>query len=245
MKLSRMNQFVVVLCAGCSLFFSPALSATEPDYSALNRVLGKHVKAGSRSGISAHLVNYKQLAKDADFSAAVKSISEFDTTQLKTRSEKLAFYINAYNITAIRKVLEKYPTTSIRDTGDAVWKQNAINLAGKAYSLDQIEHQVLRPMGDARMHFAIVCASLSCPDLRREAYSAAKLNAQLDDQTRRFLSNTAKGLRVEGNRVFQSAIFSWFKDDFKDVAKFQGRYVKNLPHHAERIELPYDWKLNE
>lgn len=245
MKLSRMYKFAAVLCTGCSLFFSIALSAAEPDYSALNRVLGKHVKAGSRSGISAHLVNYRQVAKDADFSAAVKMMSEFDTAQLKTRSEKLAFYINAYNIAAIRKVLEKYPTASIRDTGDAVWKQDAITLAGKAYSLDAIEHKILRPMGDARMHFAIVCASLSCPDLRREAYTAAKLNAQLDDQTRRFLSNTAKGLRIEGNRVFQSAIFNWFKDDFKDLAKFQGRYVKNLPAQAERIELPYDWKLNE
>lgn len=245
MKISRMHQPAAILCAVCSLLLFSPLAAAEPDYSALNRVLAKHVKAGARAGISAHLVNYKQLSKDADFTAAVKAISEFDTTQLKTRSEKLAFYINAYNVAAIRKVLEKYPTASIRDAGDGVWKQDAITLAGKAISLDAIEHKILRPMGDARMHFAIVCASLSCPDLRREAYSAAKLNSQLDDQTRRFLANAAKGLRVEGNKIYQSAIFNWFKDDFKDVAKFQGRYVKNLPAQAERIELPYDWKLNE
>ncbi|MFO1472892.1 MAG: DUF547 domain-containing protein [Turneriella sp.] len=245
MKISRMYISATILSAVFSPFFFSPLAAAEPDYSALNRVLAKHVQAGARAGIPANLVNYKKLSKDADFTAAVKAISEFDTTQLKTRNEKLAFYINAYNVAAVRKVLEKYPTASIRDAGDGVWKQNAITLAGKASSLDAIEHQILRPMGDARMHFAIVCASLSCPDLRREAYTAAKLNAQLDDQTRRFLSNTAKGLRLDGNRVFQSAIFSWFKDDFKDVAKFQGRYVKKLPAQAERIELPYDWKLNE
>lgn len=245
MKISRMYKSVAIFCALCSLATFSALAAAEPDYSALNRVLAKHVKAGSRAGISAHLVNYRALSIDADFAAAVKAISEFDTAQLKTRNEKLAFYINAYNIAAIRKVLEKYPTASIRDTGDGVWKQNAITLGGKTISLDAIEHKVLRPLGDARIHFAIVCASLSCPDLRREAYSAAKLNAQLEDQTRRFLANPSKGLRIEGNKVFQSSIFSWFKDDFKGVAVFQGRYVKNLPTQADRSELPYDWKLNE
>lgn len=245
MKMSRIYKSAGVLCTVCCLLTFSALAATEPDYSALNRLLAKHVKAGARAGISAHLVNYRQLAKDADFTAAVKAISEFDTTLLKTRSEKLAFYINAYNIAAIRKVLEKYPSGSIREAGDGVWKQDAITLAGKAISLDAIEHKILRPLGDARMHFAIVCASLSCPDLRREAYTAAKLSAQLEDQTRRFLGNPTKGLRVEGNRVFQSAIFSWFKDDFKDVARFQGRYMKNLPAQADRIDLPYDWKLNE
>lgn len=232
-------------CILFSLLTFSALAAAEPDYSALNRLLAKHVKAGSRAGISAHLVNYRQLSKDADFTAAVKAISEFDTAQLKTRQEKLAFYINAYNIAAIRKVLEKYPTASIRDAGDAVWKHDAITLAGKAISLDAIEHKILRPLGDARMHFAIVCASLSCPDLRREAYTSAKLSAQLEDQTRRFLANPTKGLRIDGNRILQSAIFNWFKEDFKDVPKFQGRYVKNLPSQAERLDLPYDWKLNE
>ncbi len=245
MKISRTYHSAAILYAVCSLFFFSPLAAAEPDYGALNHVLAKHVKAGSRAGIPANLVNYPQLAKDAEFATAVKAISEFDTAQLKTRSEKLAFYINAYNIAALRKVLGKYPTASIRDAGDAVWKQDAITLAGKPISLDAIEHKILRPMGDARMHFAIVCASLSCPDLRREAYTAAKLNTQLDEQTRRFLANPAKGLRVEGNRVFQSAIFSWFKDDFKDVASFQRRYVKGLPTQTERLEMPYNWSLNE
>lgn len=221
------------------------LTAVEPDYSAWNSLLKKYVRPGNRSGISANLVDYRGIKADALFPVAVKTLSEFNPLRLANRNEKLAFYINLYNIAAIRKVLEKYPTASIRASGDGVWKEEAIELAGKKYSLDAIEHQVLRPLGDARMHFAIVCASLSCPDLRNEAYTAHKLNAQLDQQTRAFLGNTTKGLRIEKDKIHQSAIFNWFKEDFKDVRGFQNRYVKTPPGPVELIEIPYNWQLNE
>lgn len=244
MKFLKNKPFTLLgLCA--ILAFCLPINAGEPDYSSLDRALSRHVRKGNKAGIQVHLVNYRGIAGDADFAAAVKIMSAFDLSQLKTRNEKLAFYINAYNVAAIRKVLEKYPAQSIRDAGEGVWKQAAIELGGKSYSLDAIEHSILRPLGDARMHFAIVCASLSCPDLRREAYRAAKLGAQLEDQTRTFLNNTTKGLRTEGNRLHQSAIFNWFAKDFGDIARFQSRYVKNLPASAERLELPYNWQLNE
>lgn len=228
--------------------FVPAfaiLKAEEPDYSAFNRVLKRHVRAGKKTGIHAHLINYRALKGDADFTAALQTISAFDTAKLKTRAEKMAFYINAYNIAAIAKVLEKYPLASIRASGDGVWKETAIALAGKPYSLDGIENQVLRPMRDARIHFAIVCASLSCPDLHTEAYTAAKLQAQLEAQTRAFLANESKGLRIEGNRILQSEIFVWFKEDFGEVAAFQARYRKGLPASGERLQILYNWQLNE
>ena len=219
--------------------------AAEPDYSAWNKVLSTHVKSGNKSGISAHLVSYRKIANDPQFVAAKKTITGFNPAELKSKSEKMAFYINAYNIAAIMKVLAQYPTTSISAKGDGVWKESAIQLGGKDYSLDAIENNILRPMGDARIHFAIVCASLSCPDLRREAYTAAKLASQLESQTKGFILNTSKGIRIEGNRIHQSAIFNWFAKDFKDVAAFQKKYLNEIPPAGERIEIPYNWSLNE
>lgn len=239
-----MKRISLVLLSTLALSVSLAYSA-EPDYSALNALLAKHVRSGTKQGISATLVNYRALKSDPQYPAALQSITDFDIQKLASKREKMAFYINAYNIGAIKKVLEKYPTTSIRVAGDGVWKEPALTISGKPLSLDAIENDILRKMGDARIHFAIVCASLSCPDLRREAYTAAKLEQQLQSQTKLFLANPAKGIRVESGRVHQSAIFNWFAADFKDVGAFQRRYRADLPKDAERAEIPYNWQLNE
>ena len=222
-----------------------AAMAAEPDYSALNALLAKHVRPGSKQGITAHLVNFRAISRDPQYAVALDSITTFDVKKLANNREKMAFYINAYNIGAIKKVLEKYPTTSIRAAGDGVWKEPALTIGGKSWSLDAIENDLLRKLGDGRIHFAIVCASLSCPDLRREAYTAAKLEQQMQSQTRQFLTNTSKGIRVENNRIHQSAIFNWFASDFNDVSAFQKRYRTDLPKNAERAEIPYNWQLNE
>ncbi len=236
-----------LLYAGLSILLAATSGAmaAEPDYAALNALLAKYVKPGSKQGISAHLVNYRTLGRDPQYALALDSITTFDVKKLANNREKMAFYINAYNIGAIKKVLEKYPTTSIRAAGDGVWKEPALAIGGKTWSLDAIENDLLRKLGDARIHFAIVCASLSCPDLRREAYTAAKLEQQLQAQTRQFLTNPSKGIRVENNRIHQSAIFNWFSADFKDVGAFQRRYRADLPKDAERAEIPYNWQLNE
>lgn len=221
------------------------VSAAEPDYKALNALLAKHVRAGNKQGITTHLVDYRSLGKDPLYNEALNVMQNFDVRLLANGREKKAFYINAYNVAAIKKVLEKYPTGSIRATGDGVWKENAITLAGKPWSLDAIENQILRKTGDARIHFAIVCASLSCPDLRREAYTALRLEKQLESQTRAFLVNPTKGVRVEQGRIYHSSIFNWFAADFKDVRAFQRRYLKNLPQTTESTEISYNWQLNE
>jgi hypothetical protein len=227
-----------------ALFTLIGLDAAEPDYAAWTAALKAHVKPGVNQGISAHMVDYKAIGKDANFARAVKTMEEFDITRLQTAGERMAFYINAYNIAAVRKVLAMYPTQSITAKGDGVWKAAVITLAGRAWSLDAMENQILRPMGDPRIHFAIVCASLSCPDLRREAYSAAKLATQLEDQARAFLRNETKGLRLTAGRIGQSQIFEWFAGDFKDVGAFQKKYRPGLPDGAARYAIPYNWSLN-
>ncbi len=238
-----MNKICSIAVA--TLFAFSTLSAAEPDYAAWNALLAKHVRPGSKQAIAAHLVSYSAIGKDPLYASALGTFTSFDTAKLQNRREKMAFYINAYNIAAIKKVLEKYPTKSIRAAGDGIWKEPAISLGGKNLSLDEIENSILRKMGDSRIHFAIVCASLSCPDLRKEAYTAARLEAQLELQTLAFMTNPTKGLRVEGDGIYQSAIFVWFAADFKDLAAFQNRYNKQLPQKAKRVEIPYNWQLNE
>lgn len=225
--------------------FCLPLSAAEPEYSAWNALLKKYVRSGERAGIKAHLVDYAALGRDPDWRKALGAIENFDVSKLAGKREKMAFWINAYNIAAVAKVLALQPTTSITAKGDGVWKAPAITVAGGTYSLDTIEHNLLRPMGDARIHFAIVCASLSCPDLRREAYTAAQLEAQLQQQTRSFLTNSTKGMRIEAGTVMLSPLFSWFAVDFDDLEKFLGRYGLRVPAGAKRAEIPYNWSLNQ
>lgn len=229
----------------CAILVVTALSAAEPDYSAWDKLLKKYIRNGTKENIRTTLVNYAALAKDPLWPRAQESFTTFAPEKLASKKEKLAFWINAYNLAAIRKVLEFYPTSSITARGDKVWKEVAITIAGKDYSLDDIEHQVLRPLREPRIHFAIVCASLSCPDLLRTAYSARMLEKQLDTQTKAFLANPTKGARLEGNILYLSAIFTWFAPDFGDLHTFLERYGMQAKQELQRKELPYNWSLNE
>jgi hypothetical protein len=172
----------------------------------------------------------------------------------------LAFWINVYNIFAVKIVTDNYPLKSIKDVGGlfkSVWKIKAGTVGGKKYTLDKIEHTILRKMGDPRIHTAIVCASISCPDLFKQAYESEKLNKQLDMQMRSFLANPNKGMRVDNNqqhkRILLSPIFDWFADDFKSnggVRKFIKPYVPiRYRHTLENIRylisyMDYNWAIN-
>ena len=129
-------------------------------------------------------------------------------------------------------------------------------IAGKMRTLNEIEHEILRKMDEPRIHVAIVCASVSCPDLRSEAYTVDKLDSQLDDQLRLFLVNTEKGLRVDTKkgRIYLSSIFKWFKEDFESkggVRKYLAPYAPESTKAALKNNklsvyyLDYDWDLNE
>lgn len=230
---------------GSLFFLVTALGATEPDYRAWDALLKKYVHTGTRDGIRTHLINYAALAKDPLWWRAQENFATFAPEKLTSKQEKIAFWINAYNLAAIRKVLEVYPTPSITARGEQVWKEVAISIAGKGYSLDDIEHKILRPAGEARIHFAIVCASLSCPDLLAGAYTARALEKQLDTQTRAFLANPTKGVRLEDNAIYLSAIFTWFAQDFGDISNFLARHGILVKKELPRKELPYNWRLNE
>lgn len=232
------------------LAFGPA-HAQEPDWMNYAKVLREHVVPGSKNGTSLTLIDYEALRLNGAINRLAAELSAFNVDRLQTRDEQLAFYINAYNILAIKVVLDNWPVKSIKDAGSffsPVWDKDAGQLAGRRVTLGEIEHKILRPMGEPRIHFAIVCASVSCPDLRAEPYLAEDLNRQLDDQSRNFLDNVAKGLRRDGSVYRVSKIFDWFEEDFVaqgGVVEFVRSYKTEVPSHAKvKADLPYDWQLN-
>jgi hypothetical protein len=245
-----MKQFGKWLAAGSLLVLGMSGMAAEPDWSDYSRLLGEHVQPGVKRGVALNTVNYAELKKSGEVDRVAAQLAAFPMEKLASRDEKLAFYINAYNVLAIKMVLDHWPLESIKDVGSfisPVWKKPAGRLGGKTVTLDELEHRILRPMGEPRIHFAIVCASVSCPDLRVEPYTAKRLDAQLDDQTRKFLGNPAKGMRVEEGSVRVSQIFDWFKKDFDKlggVETFIRRYQDVPEKLPVKANIPYDWALN-
>lgn len=223
--------------------------AEEPNWSAYAEVL-KNVSQGTKNNVKLALVDYRALKENGKLETAYQQLSSFPVKSLSNKEEKLAFYINAYNILAIKMVLDHWPIDSIKDVGSMispVWGKSAGDIDGKTVSLDEIENKILRTLGEPRIHFAIVCASVSCPDLRDTPYTASKLNAQLDEQVRQFLSNTEKGLRIENNSIHISKIFDWFEKDFKSVGGveiFIRSYKVDLPKLPLKDDLNYDWNVN-
>ena len=250
----RMRSTLVVCCL-FGLVALPALALDEGRYAA---VLARHTVVVS--DIASTRVDYAALRSSPDWSAVVGSLLRDDPARIRSREERLAFWINAYNILAIDLVARNYPVKSIRDVGTffaPVWKEPAGVIGERAYSLDEIENEILRRMGDPRIHGAIVCASLSCPPLRREPYRAADVDAQLDDNVRRWLADPRKGARADaGARTLKvSPIFNWFDDDFpggavafvtRHASRELGAALARVPSQSWSIEyLDYDWSLND
>lgn len=236
----------------CLIFFSQFSSASF-DWSDYSDLLKQNISSQEKSGIQGNLVDYKGIAKDPRYTTVIENLAAYDLADLKD-NEKIAFYLNAYNIFAIKLIIDHHPKSSIKDIGswfNPVWQKPAGVLAGKVISLDTIEHKVLRKMKEPRIHFAIVCASLSCPNLRTEAYSAEHLDQQLDDQTKEFIANDQKGVRIEGKSIYISKIFDWFSEDFgankkpEDVLKFIAKYKIEAGRFSHYKTLDYNWHLNK
>jgi hypothetical protein len=171
--------------------------------------------------------------------------------------EQLAYWINAYNAFTIQLIIDNYPVESIKDIGSKIqipfvntpWDIQFIEIDGKKYDLNNIEHNILRKnFNEPRIHFAIVCASYSCPKLRREAYQANILETQLTVQTRDFLQDIKKNL-INVNEIKISKIFSWFKGDFTNegtLIDFLNQYASiKINSRAKISHIDYEWTLNE
>ncbi len=245
-----MKRLIPLFLLFISLLMATSLQAKEPDWSDYAALLKQHVTAEQRYDVQLNWVSYSKIKQDPRWSRIVKQLAAFSPKQLANDKERLSFYINAYNIMAMKMVLDNWPLESIKDVGNIlwpVWKRTVGKIDGKEVTLNEIEHEILRPMGEPRIHFAIVCASISCPDLRKEPYTVAQLDHQLDEQVSQFFNNAKKGLNQKGSEIHTSKILSWFEDDFggeKGVRKFIQHY-KTLPKGSSiEADLTYDWRVN-
>lgn len=169
-----------------------------------------------------------------------------------SRDERLAYWINAYNAFTVKLIADNYPTESIKDIKNGipfvntVWDIKFIEIEGATYDLNNIEHGIIRPkFNDPRIHMAVNCASISCPKLQNEAYMAKKLDAQLDQAAREFLSDTDKNI-IEKNNIKISKIFDWYGGDFDSVIGFVNKYTEVDINKNAKIEyFDYNWSLNE
>jgi len=163
------------------------------------------------------------------------------------KEHKLAYWINAYNALTIDLILRNYPIKSIKDI-DKPWDQRLWKFGDKWLNLNDIEHQILRKMDEPRIHFAIVCASFSCPKLKNKVYTASDIDAQLTKATKEFLTDN-KHNNISENNIKLSKIFKWFAKDFKtngSLIDFLNKYTEIvISSKAKKSFKDYNWDLND
>ncbi|MDQ3069257.1 MAG: DUF547 domain-containing protein [Acidobacteriota bacterium] len=271
MKMTLTALATVLACVALTMPAVAGSAAFDHTYSVLARVLAAHVE-GPR-------VDYASLkAQRASLDAVAASFDAADARGEAgwTREQRMAFWINAYNAFTLRAIVDHYPIrsslftlqprNSIRQIGD-VWTARGWRAGGRAVSLDDIEHKILRPeFNDARIHFAVNCASVGCPPLAAEPYRAATLDAQLDAAGRRYLGSP-QGLQAGGDTLRVSSIFKWYGEDFIKtyapiapagpdpatravlgaVMRFGPSGAASLAKsgRARVVFLDYDWSLND
>lgn len=229
------------------------------DHTSWNTLLAKYVDGNG--GVDYR--TWKATAADQQaLDAYIAHLSQASLSQPSSREAQLAYWINAYNAVTVKGILREYPTTSIRNHtaklfGYNIWKDLQLIVDGKQFSLEQMEHEILRKMGEPRIHFAIVCASIGCPRLLNEAYVAARLDEQLSTNTRAFFADQTKfQYDPAKGTIAVSPIMSWFAQDFGATQGEQLRRVAAyLPDAASRqlaesgaarvSYLGYDWGLND
>ena len=226
------------------------------DHSAFDALLKQHVVNG--------MVNYDAFKAAPSFAPYLAAIAAQDPAGLP-RDEQLAFWINAYNAYTIQLIVTHDEKESIRNINKTLflklkgpWAEPLAKVGGKDYTLDDIEHKIIRPTyKEPRIHLALVCAAMGCPPLRGEAYTGAKLEAQLQDQGVQFITKSPTKNRVDvaSKTLYHSMIFGYYKEDFggsvKESAKFLAKW---FPEGAEKalllsgdfkaVQTDYDWTLN-
>ena len=197
-------------------------------------------------------VRYAEWKANAEDRQAIQNvvdgIASAPASTAKTK-EQLAFHLNAYNAWILREAVEKYPTKSVKDPLFTFFTGKRITVAGEKMSFNRLEKEIIRPrFEEPRIHFALNCASRSCPPLRNEPYAAAAIDEQLEEQARDFV-NSPKGVAMTKESVNLSKIFDWYKEDFGGppgvIAFINKRRATPIPANAKLTYQEYDWGLNE
>jgi hypothetical protein len=275
-----MKKIFSLLSIACVIFISTKEAASTGEnisYSLYAKVLDSFVDGSSR-------VDYKRLKIERqNLDAFIRNLAVVDSVDFETWTDeaKIAFWVNVYNALTLRVIIDNYPIkssffrslsypkNSIRQIG-GVWDKIFFSVLGESYTLDQIEHQILRQeFSEPRIHMALVCAAKSCPNLRQEPYEESKLDFQLETQTRTFLSY-GKNYSIDRDKrtIYLSSIFNWFGEDFIEVYTPESGFVDanqkeravlyfislHVPEEDKRYlekgsysirYQKYDWTLNE
>lgn len=219
-------------------------------HEAWNELLQAHVKDDR--------VDYKGLVAEKDkLHAYCKLLSSTPPSDDWSENARLAFWINTYNAFTVQLIVDNYPVKSIKDLNPSlsmpllhtIWTITQFEIGDKKYSLDDVENKVLRSaFKEPRIHFAINCASMSCPPLRNEAFVGGRVQAQLDDQAHHFI-NDPRYNKIEKTHANLSKIFSWFSGDFEkngSIIDFINTYsTVKLAADAKLSYMDHDWSLNE
>ncbi|MCX8113607.1 MAG: DUF547 domain-containing protein [Burkholderiaceae bacterium] len=274
----RFAALLALTVALLALMAADARAQFDHSHAAWTALLRKHVRIAADGNSSR--VDYKGFAADrAQLQAVLKTLSAVGADEYAqwSKPQQFAFLANAYNAFTVEKILTRYPNLkSIRDFGIVFgnpWKDRFFTLLGKPQHLDGIEHETMRAPGvfdEPRVHVAVNCASIGCPMLGREAFTAEKLDAQLEDLMRRFLSDrTRNRFNAQTKTLELSQLFDWYADDFKkggrsflgyarfaSLAELGARYADQLADTgADRAVLragsapirfiEYNWSLND
>lgn len=243
-------SFALLLVA-CSTALPKGAGATPPSHKIWNDLLKKHVD-------NKGFVDYKGMIKDkATLDKYLDLLSNNAPAKSWSDDEKMAYWINAYNAFTVKLIVKHYPVKSIKDIGSSIqipfvntpWQYKFFTIGGEEMKLDQIEHKILRKdFDDPRIHFALVCASYSCPRLRNEAYTPEKLDKQLDDQAKYFLANKTKN-SITPDKLQLSKYFTWYKGDFTkkmSLIDYLNQYAPVKINKGASISYKdYNWSLNE
>jgi Protein of unknown function, DUF547 len=236
------------------------IAAERVDHAPWDRFLKKYVVADDPSGINK--VRYASVAPDdrKELDTYLRNLQQVVVTRLDRHGQK-AYWINLYNALTVKVVLDHFPVESIRDINISPgifsrgpWGAKLLTIQGQAVSLDDIEHRILRPLWkDSRVHYALNCASLGCPNLQPEAFTPENTESLLEKGAREYV-NHPRGVRVAGGRLYLSSIYDWFQADF-------GGSVENVILHLRKYAEPglwrgltdfnkgsikygYDWRIN-
>jgi hypothetical protein len=269
--------FFAALFTTTLMTMNASAQSFDHSHAAFSALLKKHVVLVE--GGKTSKVNYVEFGKDrAALKSYLETISKVSEAEFNgwTKPQRMAFLINAYNGFTLELILQNYPTKSIKDIGgtfDNRWKRKFFKLFGQDFYLDKIEHETLRKPGaydEPRVHFAVNCASIGCPALREEAFTADKLDKQLEEQATRFLSDRSRNrYDAKSDKLEVSMIFKWFKEDWESGYKgfdnktpaiksredYFARYAKLLadaPADQQKITdgkvgisfMDYDWSIN-
>jgi hypothetical protein len=258
MRLIKLISFIFFLCAMEGSF----QIAAAGQHDLYTGILQDYVDQGK--------VKYPPLCKDPRLEEYIGQLKTKDPNQLANEKERLAFWINAYNAYTLKVICDYYPVKSINDlhTGGlilgtvlnkTIWDKDLAVVNHKKFTLNHIEHKIIRPeFKDPRAHFALVCASKSCPALDREAYEGSKLDQQLNQAGHNFLSDPKRNrFDIGRKRAYLSKIFNWYGEDFGknsgELLTYLSQFLSRETAAAIRSDvgnwkidyLEYDWSLNE